>query len=424
MKTLIPILIVLATLAGEVLSQGYSDTVGSGPDSGLKVYLDCGYCDFDYIRTNFTEVNYMNDRQDADVHVLVNEITNASGGSQFDIIFKGQKRYASHTDTLVFNVPGNSTDEEIRYAMLENLQLGLVPYLLKTPAKSRLNLFFDDSPADIEESDPWKSWMFQLSGDGSYFYSKQISMAMLNGSLYISKITPKIKFESSASFMYNSTEYRMYDADIKDSVTDKLNDIQRTLSNSNLFVRSLGEHIGVGALAGYRQSIYSNYKHQVHIGPAVEFNLFKYSEASRKQFRIGYYLLYEHADYDTCTVYDRWSDDYLSNEIRVNFTYQDTWGSLSSTFRASCYLNDFDQYYLGSYNSASINLAKGFSFYITFGFSYMQDQSNLPKNDATWGDMFIGNRELESDFNYNAGIGIAYRFGSIYNNAVNPRFGY
>ena len=424
MKTLIPILLVLSVLANELFSQDLPDSLQPVQNSGLNIYLDCGYCDFDYIRTSFSEVNYMNDRQDADVHILVNAVTNGSGGSQYDIIFKGQKKYASHCDTLVFHVPGNSTDEEVRAAMLENLQLGLVPYLVKTSAKSRMILLFDESPSIAEEKDPWKNWMFELSADGSYFYSRNATMLSLNGSLYISKINPKIKFESSTSFLYNDTEYRMYDEDEEDVVTDRIYDVERNLSSYNLWVRSLGEHAGIGLMGRYRKSIFSNYKNNIQAGPAVEYNLFKYSEASRKQCRIGYYLLYEHSDYNVITENHKTSENFVSNELRLTFSYYDTWGTLNSTLWASCYLNDFDQYDFGSYNTASINLAKGFSFYATFSFSVLQNQRNLPLEQASEQDLLTGRRVLESSFNYNVGIGIAYRFGSIFNNAVNPRFGY
>ena len=35
-----------------------------------KVYIDCNFCDEDYIRQNITCVNYVRDRKVADVHLL------------------------------------------------------------------------------------------------------------------------------------------------------------------------------------------------------------------------------------------------------------------------------------------------------------------------------------------------------------------
>jgi hypothetical protein len=355
---------------------------------------------------------------------MVNELTNGSGGSQFDIIFKGQKRYASQRDTLVFNMRGKATDDEIRYAMLENVQLGLVPYLIKTSSKDRMSLFFDESlvPAE-DETDPWNNWMFELSGDGSFFNSRPNTMLMLGGSVYISKINPKIKIESSTSFNYMSSEFRMYDKDKKDSIIFRYKDVQRSLYSYNRFVKSMGEHFGLGVIGVYMKSVYSNYKHKVRFGPAIEANLFKYSEASRKQFRICYGLYYERSDYDTLTVNDRWFDNLISNEFKVIVSYNETWGTLKSSIWASCYLNDFQQFDIGSSFSASVNLGKGISFYLTAGFAYSQNQINLPKDQSDIYGGMVRSREMFSELNYRVGIGIAYRFGSIFNNAVNPRFG-
>lgn len=36
-----------------------------------KVFIDCEDCDLDYIRTEITFVNYVRDRKEAQVHVLI-----------------------------------------------------------------------------------------------------------------------------------------------------------------------------------------------------------------------------------------------------------------------------------------------------------------------------------------------------------------
>jgi hypothetical protein len=199
--------------------------------------------------------------------------------------------------------------------------------------------------------------------------------------------------------------------------------IQRSYSSSNLFVKSLGEHCGLGGIARIRKSDYSNLKYQTIIGPAIEFNLFKYSEASRKQFRISYAILHEHSHYNSLTVYDKIKDDLFRHELRVNFSYYETWGTLNTTAYATSYLNDLNQFSAGTYNTASVNLGKGISLFASFGLSYDRNQIYLQKGDASMEELLTGQREMFSDFNYNFGFGVSYRFGSIYNNAVNPRFG-
>ena len=74
MKTLVPILIVLSALFNAAFSQEIPDTLDNSRNALLNVYLDCSYCDFDYFRTNFTEVNYMHERQDADARPQVRQV--------------------------------------------------------------------------------------------------------------------------------------------------------------------------------------------------------------------------------------------------------------------------------------------------------------------------------------------------------------
>jgi len=58
-----------------------------------NVFLDCSrrLCDMDYIRTEITFVNYMRDRENADVHVLITRRTTGSGGYEYTLNFMGLK---------------------------------------------------------------------------------------------------------------------------------------------------------------------------------------------------------------------------------------------------------------------------------------------------------------------------------------------
>lgn len=40
------------------------------PSAKLRVFLDCSFCDFDFMRTEVTFVDYVRNRQDAEVHIL------------------------------------------------------------------------------------------------------------------------------------------------------------------------------------------------------------------------------------------------------------------------------------------------------------------------------------------------------------------
>ncbi len=57
-----------------------SSAVAQTGAEGLRVFLDCGPCDDDYLRQEITFVNYVRDRPDAQVHVLVTREGTGGGG--------------------------------------------------------------------------------------------------------------------------------------------------------------------------------------------------------------------------------------------------------------------------------------------------------------------------------------------------------
>jgi hypothetical protein len=54
-----------------------------------NIFLDCHQCDMDFIWNEITFVNFVRDRQIADVHVLVTIELTGSGGRQYSLEFIG-----------------------------------------------------------------------------------------------------------------------------------------------------------------------------------------------------------------------------------------------------------------------------------------------------------------------------------------------
>jgi hypothetical protein len=420
MKKYIFLLLFSISAVSQAYSVAVADTLPNDRISALHIYLDCTECDMDYYRTNFTIVNYVNDSRDADVHILVSMLPTGSGGSEYHIVMVGQGRYRFLTDTLVFSLQQDATADEARAALLGRIQLGLVPYLLKTAYGDKLNLVIDESPVIISEDDPWKSWVFDISGSGSFSSQRALQNLSLGGSLYMSKVTPEIKIESCNSFSYYEQVMRQYDGD---SLTDTYKYNAKDFSSLNFFVKSLGNHGGIGGSVSLKKSEYNNLNLQMIIGPSAEYNLFSYEDASSRQFRITYTLCYEQTYYRTLTVYGKMNDYLFRQYLAINFLYFKPWGTISAYAGGSSYINDLSQYSLEANAVAYIRLFKGLSFNISGSFSYTNDQRSLRQEPATT-DVFLTRQwEMKRDFSYSAMIGLSYRFGSMNNNSVNPRFG-
>ncbi|MCK9400120.1 MAG: hypothetical protein M0Q51_09035 [Bacteroidales bacterium] len=94
-------------------------------------YQERGSCDFDYFRTNFTIVNYVNDNKDADVHILVTSLPTGSGGSAYSIILLGQGRYKYMIDTVIFNMSQDITAEVARIVCMSIQTIRSLQFTIK-----------------------------------------------------------------------------------------------------------------------------------------------------------------------------------------------------------------------------------------------------------------------------------------------------
>ena len=199
MKNLLVILLILLGAINHASSQDEADSKSYGREQALKIYLDCASCDMEYFKSNFLSVNYVTERKDADVYILVTDITTGSGGLEYSMQLKGFGRFKSFSDTVVFSLPAYATEEVTRSTILENTQLGLVPFLMKTPTKERIILIIDEEGLALDGldiNDPWKNWVFEVRGGGIISNQKTSKFYGLTGGLYIKKITPEIKLES------------------------------------------------------------------------------------------------------------------------------------------------------------------------------------------------------------------------------------
>lgn len=132
----------------------------------VRVYIDCAYCDLDYIRKEIQYVNYVRDRHEAQVHVLVTTQQTAAGGQEYTLTFVGKETFWRIDDTLTFTTKKDDTDEMIRRELVRVLRLGLIRYIAKTPLSKNLTISYDAPTAAEKVTDPWNYWVFSLSVNG------------------------------------------------------------------------------------------------------------------------------------------------------------------------------------------------------------------------------------------------------------------
>jgi len=405
-----------------VTAQDLPDSLKKSQEEALNIFIDTPdyYLDFDFVRTEITFVNYVRDRADADVHILITTQATGGGGKEFTIAFIGLKNFKENNSTLKYVSRQTDTDDDIRRGLVKVLKIGLMQYAAHTSAVEGLEVSYkkpeQKEAAPQAVTDPWDFWSFRTSLNGYFNGEKSYKYRYIYGSISASRVTEDWKIKLSLYGSYNQTEY-----DYSEDFT--YIDIRRSYSFSSLAVKSLGKHWSVGGRGSVWHSTYSNSDIVYSLAPGIEYNFFPYSESTRRLLAFQYLIGLKHLDYHEETIYLKTAETLPFQSLTISYDIKQPWGSIETDLESANYLSDLKKYHLQIYGSIEIRIFKGLSFncfgYVTF----LRDQISLPRRGASIEEVLLRRRQLETSYDYYTSIGLSYTFGSIYNNIVNPRFG-
>jgi hypothetical protein len=380
-----------------------------------KVYIDCDICDIEYIKTEITFVNYVRDRKEAQLHILITTQRTGGGGREYTMTFMGQNEFAGIDDIQKSFSDKTNTDEEIRKGLVHALKIGLMSYVARTPIAGRIAISYEEAAKPAAAVDKWKNWVFSLSGSGDFMGEKSYSYEYIYGSFSANRVTPGIKIGLTSSATWTENRY-VYDSDTIDSSSS-------SLSFEGLVVKSIGDHWSAGGYLSLESSTYENVRTGFSIAPAIEYDLFPYSQSTRRQLRFLYKLGFNARRYREETVYFKMRENLFKESLSVSLELKEKWGSWSTTLSGSHYFHDFKKNRLTLYNYVTLNLLKGLNVFLIGSGSRIHDQLSLVKSGATLEEILLQRTQLETTYSYFFSIGLSYTFGSIYTNVVNPRFG-
>ncbi|HVT41311.1 MAG TPA: hypothetical protein VHE78_19900 [Gemmatimonadaceae bacterium] len=395
-----------------------ADTAGQQAER-LRAFLDCQTmgCDRDFFVTEIAFVNWTRDRADADIHVLVTALTTASGGLQYTVQFIGQRRFASHADTLLTGVTPNSTNDEQRRALARTIKQVLVRYAAATAAAAHLDVTYD-APAATSASptarDPWNLWVYRLGSHGFFNGESRTKSASLSGNLSASRTTDRWKLSLGADLNYRQSNYTFSDS--SSSVF-----IQRSSSANFRLVRSLTSHWSAGLNANVGHAEFNNQDLSMGVRASIEYNFYPWKQATQHQFVAIYAIGPSHNRYIAETIYLKTAETLAQHQFILANTTTERWGSVDLTASVSQYLHDRSKANASLGGSVNINLAKGLSVNIGGSASSVHDQLFLERGTLSVQDILTRQRALATSFSYFSFLGLSYTFGSIYNTIVNPR---
>jgi len=384
------------------------------------VYLDCKtHCYFEHVRTEIGYVNFVRHRQEADIHMFLTRLRTGSNGSEYTLAASGRGRFEGIVDTVSFYGGPNITDRERQNLIVYNIENALIPFLVKTDLRRFIQL--DKSAVPREgtiintEEDPWNSWLFEFGGNFWFSSVETVDDIETRGRVTASRVTDDQKFNARFGFNYEESNFHFEDDSTFSSV-------RRSTSGRLSYVHSINDHWSAGGWISAWSSTFSNHQLGVAVRPAIEYNLYPYAEATRRQFTIQYGIGPSYNNYVDTTIFNKTEELLVSHNLEVDYIRLEDWGTIRISLDYSNYLHDWSLLSLSLRPRVSWNIVKGLNLNIEAGFSLFRDQLNIVKADISQEEQLLRIKELGTDYAYNFSFGLSYRFGSVYNNVVNTRF--
>ncbi len=194
--------------------QGQSADSTSG---SINVFLNCNdYCYQDFMRTQITWVNFVQDQFVADVNLIITSLGTGSGGSSYMLYFNGKNQFESMVATLTCTTNAINTEAEVREILAQKIKLGLVRYAAKAGVADQL-LISSTNVQDMQDVgigsnpsvDPYNAWVFRISANGNVDLQKVQQSISINENLSASQVKEKFKLYLSISSDYSEQSFNI-----------------------------------------------------------------------------------------------------------------------------------------------------------------------------------------------------------------------
>lgn len=391
------------------------DTVESSEK--IDLYIDCDYCYKNYIRSNITFVNYVRNRMDAELQLVITSASTGGDGRQFKLYFYGRKRFENENDTLTYFSPETDTRSARRQGLIDHIKIGLTTYLASTTLVDLIDIKVQqpESSKKKDKSKKWNNWMFEISSSLSANGRETRKSLRYYGSGRAERITEDWKMRFNVSSHFDWTHFNF---DNREDRTTR----QISHNYNSLVAKSLTPHWSLGLYSNVSSSTFNNMDISAGISPAVEYNIFPYSEHNTREISFRYRITPRYHNYINETIYFKFEEYLFEQALSSRIEYTQPWGQIDFTIRGSSHLLDFPKNRLTFNGSLELQVFKGFSIDFYGRYAIINNQIEIPRGGATYEEVLLNLRQQATSYSFYGRAGISYSFGALYNNIVNPRF--
>ena len=413
----------LTALAALVVAE---PIVGQATQTRPRVFIDCNgpNCNSQYYRTEITWVNWVNDREVADVHIIMGSLSTGSGGREYQLDFLGVDAAEAYEDQHIYRALATDTQRESLDGITHTLGLGIANWANTHGFRGLVRLQGSDPElGDVarrrvvsreEVDDPWNLWVFRINANGNRSSEESETRTRFNGGFNASRVTPTWKLAFNLFGNHRRERYELNSGPFSSTETD--------WNFNQLIAYAVADHWSVGVTGRVGRQYQFNRELRVQVQPALEFSVFPYEEATRRSLTAFYSIGPSYNDYFERTLLGETYETLFEHSIDISFSSRQTWGDAGFSIRASHYLHDFDLYNRSIRGDISYRITRGISVNARGDMAWVQDQIYLSARGTTDQEALLDLRRRATDRETSFSIGLQLQFGSIFNNVVNNRF--
>lgn len=391
-------------------------------DRPLRLFIDCRGpgCDQEFFRRELTWVDHVRDQRDGDVHLLVTSQGTGGGGTEYTLRFIGHGQWEGQEDTLRRSSAAGDTGDQRRRALLQIFSLGLARFAASTPIGAELKITAPSLPVAAAQStladDPWNSWVFRTNINVNLNGEASSSFTNINANQSANRTTDRWKLNLGGGINYNESRYDLADG-------GQFLSTRKGWNINGLVVKSLTDRWSLGAKGNASRSTFLNQQLATRIAPGIEFNFFPYSQSSQRSLVVQWTTGFNRFLYDAITIYGKTEDSKWDQAVLAELDLRQPYGSIGLSIEFANYLDDPSLNRFSIEANTDIRISRGLSVRLNGNYQLVHDQLYLRRGEATNEEIIARQQQLRTSYRYFVSAGITYRFGSINNNIVNPRFG-
>jgi hypothetical protein len=389
-----------------------------------NVFFDCAgrSCDSSYYRTEIGWVNWVRDRRDADLHLIMTSIGTGAGGTEYRFDFTGLEGRSDYVDQLFYQSLPTDTERESLDGIATTLAVGLARFATVAGYRGLVSVRAADGTTAVDQrvvsadevDDPWNLWVFRINGSGNLNGETTRETIRLNSSVSASRVSPRWKTNLRAGMSFSRVEFDLDDGVFVDERTDWF--------FNQLIVKAIAEHWSVGVETQGGRFTRFNQSFRVEVTPALEYSVFPYEEATRRSFTFLYRIGPAYRDYIEETIFGETAETRFEQSLQMEFASRQTWGDASVSITGSHFLHDFDRNRLSLRGDVNFRVVRGFDVSLRGDIAWVDDQVYLSAQNVTDEETLLRLQQRATSFNYGLAVGFSVQFGSIFNNVVNNRF--